>query len=176
MGSASNIVNCKMDKYSYIGSYCTVVDTNLGAFCSIADNVIIGGASHSLNWVSTSPVFSSGRNILKKNFSNFSFIATQNTIIKNDVWIGSNSLIKGGIVIESGAVIGMGSVVTKNIGAYEIWAGNPAKIIRSRFDKETINSLLKSEWWKINDENLNKHARNIKDINYFLKMIEIEKE
>jgi acetyltransferase-like isoleucine patch superfamily enzyme len=86
--SASHIVNSSLDRYSYIGNRCTVINADIGRFSSIADNCIIGGASHPINWVSTSPVFYKGRNILKKNFSDNDFISTTKTFIGNDVWIG----------------------------------------------------------------------------------------
>ncbi|EJT6165213.1 hypothetical protein N2W22_001681 [Clostridium perfringens] len=56
----------------------------------------------------------------------------QNIVIKNNVWIGLNSIILGNVTIEEGAIIGAGSVVTKNVGKNEIWAGNPAKFIKRR--------------------------------------------
>ncbi len=129
-------------KYSYIGNYCTVINSEIGKFCSIADNCIIGGANHPIGWVSTSPVFHQGKNVLRKNFSALEFVTTTRTFIGNDVWIGSNCLIKSGIKISDGAVIGMGSVVTKNVGPYEIWAGNPAKMIKGRFADSIIDDLL----------------------------------
>lgn len=137
--SGSHLVNVAIAKYSYIGNFCTVLNTNIGAFCSIADNVIIGGASHPLDWVSTSPVFYSGKNIMKKNFNSYSFEAFVTTNIGNDVWIGNNCLIKTGITVGDGAVIGMGSVVTKDVGPYEIWGGNPARPIKKRFDENLIS-------------------------------------
>ena len=54
--SASHLVNVKIGKYSYVGNFCTVINAQIGNFCSIADNCIIGGASHPISWVSTSPV------------------------------------------------------------------------------------------------------------------------
>ena len=91
---------------------------------------------------------------MSKNFSNHIFQINKKTKIKNDVWIGNNCLIKSGIVIHTGAIVGMGSVVTKDISPYEIWGGNPAKIIRKRFDDTTIKNLLDMKWWNWNDEQL----------------------
>ncbi|SDD99290.1 transferase hexapeptide (six repeat-containing protein) [Bhargavaea beijingensis] len=158
LGSRTEISQSRLGKYTYIGSDCQIIHAELGNFCSIADNCIIGGASHPLNWVSTSPVFHKGKNILRKNFSEHDFNVYKKTVIGHDVWIGSNSLIKSGVSIGSGSVIGMGSVVTKDIGEYEIWAGNPAKLIRKRFDEETISILLKSEWWKEDEKTLSTKA------------------
>ena len=145
--SGSHLVNVTMAKYSYIGNFCTVLNTNIGAYCSIADNVIIGGMSHPLEWVSTSPVFYAGKNILKKNYSSRIFKNETLTNIGNDVWIGNNCLIKSGISVGNGAVVGMGSILTKNVGPYEIWAGNPARFIRKRFSDDVAMRLLDTNWW-----------------------------
>ncbi len=168
IASASHIVDTTINKYTYVGNNCTVVDTEIGSFCSIADNVTIGGASHPVHWVSTSPVFHMGRNILKKNFSNHAFQTNSLTIIKNDIWIGSNCLIKSGITIENGAIIGMGSVLTKNVGPYEIWAGNPAKIIKKRFDDTTIENLLKIKWWGLDDNNITRISSSMHKTSKFI--------
>lgn len=156
--SGSHIVNSHINRYTYIGNYCTLINTKVGSFTSIADNCIIGGASHPLNWISTSPVFHSGKNVFKKNFSNHHYNPTKQTIIENDVWIGNNALIKAGVTIQNGAVVGMGAVVTKDIGAYEIWAGNPAKLIGIRFNEETINTLQRDKWWDKEDNEIESDA------------------
>ena len=168
VASFSHLVNTKIGKYSYVANYFTIVDTKIGNFCSIADNVIIGGASHTISWVSTSPVFHKGNNILKKNFSNHNFNPYLNTIIKNDVWIGVNCLIKSGLTIENGAVIAMGSVLTKNVGSYEIWAGNPAKLIKKRFSNEVIQKLIQSSWWNYDKNILTIKSKNFNNVEFFL--------
>lgn len=168
ISSASHLVEVKMGKYSYVGNNCTVIEAEIGSFCSIADNTIIGGASHPIDWVSTSPVFHEGKNIMRKNFSTHPYKPSKKTFIGNDVWIGNNCLIKSGINIETGAVIGMGSVVTKNVGAYEIWAGNPARLIRKRFNEDTIEKLLQSQWWKWDENSILDKARHFNDIDKFI--------
>lgn len=158
IGSSNNLIEVKMGKLSYIGNNCTVVMTTIGSYCSIADNCIIGGASHPVEWISTSPVFYKGKNILEKNYSNNNFDEYKRTIIGNDVWIANNVLIKAGVTIGDGAVIGMGSVVTKDVGNYEIWGGNPAKIIRKRFSDEDILNLNSIEWWNLDEKRLQEIA------------------
>ncbi|HOA19592.1 MAG TPA: CatB-related O-acetyltransferase [Sedimentibacter sp.] len=165
--SGSHIVNSTLGRYTYITNFCSVFNCDIGNFCSIADNCIIGGHRHPIDWVSTSPVFHEGKNIMRKNFSEHEFETGQKTIIGNDVWIGNNCLIKGGIKIGNGAIIGMGSVVTKDVGDYEIWAGNPAKLIRKRFDDETIDILIKSNWWNMDDAALQAAALNFNNIEKF---------
>ncbi|PWL55885.1 MAG: glycosyl transferase family 1 [Clostridium cadaveris] len=169
--SGSHLVEVNIGKYSYVGNFCTIINTNIGKFCSIADNCIIGGASHPIKWVSTSPVFHEGKNIMKKNFSNHPYETFVQTTIGNDVWIGNNCLIKSGLTIEDGAVIGMGSVLTKDVGAYEVWAGNPAKLIKKRFDNEIIEKLLIDKWWDNEDIVLEQKSKNFNNVNKFVEEI-----
>ncbi|MFH5910886.1 CatB-related O-acetyltransferase [Clostridium perfringens] len=167
--SEGNIIKCNIGRYSYIGNRCTVVNTDIGSFSSIADGCQIGNASHPINWVSTSPVFHCGKNIMKKNYSNHKFDIYNKTVIENDVWIGANTLIKSGVKIGNGAIIGMGSVVTKNVPPYEIWAGNPAKCIRKRFDDDIIEKLLLIKWWEYSEEKLTKESESFNNIELFIK-------
>jgi len=116
----------------------------IGKFCSIASNVrIFGGGEHNINLISTYP--------LKKFFQSYgvdpNVISKGPTIIGNDVWIGMNSIILSGVSIGDGAIIGAGSVVTKDVLPYAIVAGNPAKLIRHRFNEKQIEKLLQIQWW-----------------------------
>ncbi|WP_407933811.1 CatB-related O-acetyltransferase [Halarcobacter sp.] len=173
--TGSTIINSTIDKYSYIGNNSKVIETNIGKFCSISNDVTIGGGVHPINWISTSPIFYKGRNVLKKNFSNEEFLEFKKTEIENDVWIGAHVLIKGGVHISNGAIIGMGSVVTKDIPPYEIWAGNPAKLIKKRFSNEIIKELEISKWWEESDYILKKYNK-YSDVNEFIKFLKSEKK
>lgn len=165
--SGSHIVNCELGEYSYIGNNCTVLATSIGKFCSIADNCIIGGSQHPYKWVSTSPVFIKGRNCMHTNLGENEFYQEIRTEIGNDVWIGNNCLIKGGIKIQDGAVIGMGAVVTKDVGAYEIWAGVPAVCIGKRFKDNIIQSLEDIAWWEHIDK-VKALSKNVVDVDTFI--------
>jgi acetyltransferase-like isoleucine patch superfamily enzyme len=123
---------------------------------------------HPLDWVSTSPVFYSGRDSVKMKFSTFDRPKDIVTIINHDVWIGQYCLIKQGVTIGTGAVIGMGSVLTKDVPPYEIWAGNPAKFIKKRFDEETIEKLLAGKWWNKSDDEMRKLAKKIREVKKFV--------
>lgn len=119
----------------------------IGNFCSIGMNVtILLGNEHRIDWVTTYPLPS----LLNRcwEITKRAKVETEGSvIIGNDVWIGMNSFILGDVNIADGAVIGACSVVTKSVEPYTIVAGNPAKVIRKRFDQETINKLLKIRWY-----------------------------
>ena len=107
---------------------------------------------------------------MKKNFARHEFEIFRRTTIGNDVWIGNRVMIKAGVNISDGAVIGMGSIVTKDIGPYEIWAGNPARMIRKRFDDETIAALEEMKWWNWNDEKIELSSGVMTDVAKFIEM------
>lgn len=165
----SHVLNSTFDKHSFCGYDCQINNSDIGSFCSIADNVIIGPSSHPYNWVGGSPVFYSGKDSVKAKFSEFERENPLRTVIGNDVWIGINSMIKSGVKIGHGSIIGMGSVVTKDVAPYTIVGGCPAKIIKKRFDDEVILGLLESKWWDLKDSELRKLAKHIKDPIIFLK-------
>lgn len=169
--SGSHIVSSSFDRYSFCGYDCEIVNTVIGSFCSIANNVVIGGAMHPVDWVSMSPVFYEGRDSVKRKFSKHKRGADKRTYIGHDVWIGQGALIKQGVRIGTGAVVGMGAVVTKNVADYEIVAGNPARLIKKRFDDELICALLKTAWWNFSDDRLNELGRYFNDPVDFLKHI-----
>jgi virginiamycin A acetyltransferase len=79
-------------------------------------------------------------------------------IIENDVWIGANSTILSGIKISNGAVVGTGSVVTKDVPPYAIVAGNPAKIVKFRFSEEKIEKLLEIKWWEWDEQKIQENS------------------
>lgn len=169
--SGSQFVNSMMDKYSFCGYDCDIYNCTIGAFCSIANNVIIGGGSHPISWVSTSPVFYNNRDSIKKKFSRFDRSPHKRTFIGNDVWIGNSAILMQGIKVGDGAVIGAGAVVTKDVEPYTIVAGCPAKILRRRFADETINGLLETEWWNLDDNEIELCAAKIQDPNEFISIV-----
>ena len=174
IGSGVKFYRSSLGRYSYVSRGCFVTDTEIGAFTSVASDCYIGGTPHTLEWASTSPVFHKWGNVLKKNFSRHAFEIFIPTKIGNDVWIGNRAMLKAGITVGDGAVIGMGSVVTKDVGPYEIWAGNPARLIRKRFDDETIKRLLESRWWEFSDEKIERLAPYATDPRSFLEHLESE--
>lgn len=156
--SGSTIIGSTLGKHSFCGYDCSLLNCDIGSFCSIASRVSIGGVAHPVDFASTSPVFLSHKDSVKAKFSYHEFLPIVRTSIGNDVWIGEGGYIKAGVKIGHGAVIGMGSVVTKDVAPYAIVAGNPAKLIRMRFDKRVIDSFLKMAWWDMSDTELGRIA------------------
>ena len=141
----------------------------IGKFCSLASNIyILAGGEHRSDWISTYPF-----NCL---IDDFDYIKGHpstkgDIIIGNDVWIGDSVKILSGVHIGDGAIIGTASVVTKDIPPYAIAAGNPAKIIRYRFDEDTIEELLDIKWWNFREKDIIKIVPLLQsnDIQKFLK-------
>lgn len=146
------VFNSHVEKYSYVGPGAKVIYANIGSFCSIAGGSIIGLGNHPTSFISTSPVFYSKKNALRKVWTKQSFIEYKRIVIGNDVWIGSRAIIMGGVNIGNGAIIGAGAVVTKDVPAYAIVGGIPAKIIRYRFEPSIVNKIEELKWWENTDE------------------------
>ena len=116
---------------------------SIGNFCSIAKNVSIQEYNHNSKKIST---YFIGQNIFNENWENEK-ISKGEIKILNDVWIGEKCTILGGVTIGNGAIIGDGSIVTKNIPDYAIAVGSPAKIIGYRFEESIIEKLQQIKWW-----------------------------
>lgn len=173
--SGSNLVQTKMDRHTFCGYECVITNCDIGPFTSIANNVVIGGGAHPMDWVGMSPVFYEGRDSVKAKFSEFPRDPVQRTTVGADVWIGQSVLVRQGVTIGHGAVIGMGSVVTRDVAPYEVVAGVPAKPLKSRFDEKTVARLLDSKWWELPDQDLARFAHLIRDPDAFLTALEKER-
>jgi acetyltransferase-like isoleucine patch superfamily enzyme len=125
----------------------------IGKYCSIAEGVtFILGGNHRVDWISTFHFQAFPKIWGNLDFPKDAISSNGNITIKNDVWIGHGAIILSGVHVGNGAVIGAGSVVTKDVEDFAIVAGNPAKLIRFRFDEETRKEILESEWWNDSKE------------------------
>lgn len=157
----------KIGFYSFIGSGSIIGPSakSIGKFCSIGAGSIIGPNSHDISKVTTSAIpfaTATAKEFLgqKKNSQNESYrykkakLNQHKAVLGDDVWLGHNAVIMPGVCIGTGAVIGAGSIVTKDVPPYSIFAGVPAKLIRMRFSESTITTLLECKLYEYNTEQL----------------------
>lgn len=133
----------------------------IGKFTAIAPGAtfLMPGGNHPMVGPSTYPFTMFGGDWMEQTLDTFLEIEQPgDTVVGNDVWIGRDATILPGVHIGDGAVIGAGSIVTKHVQPYEIVAGNPARPVRTRFDKEDVARLLKLRWWDWSVERITKHA------------------
>jgi virginiamycin A acetyltransferase len=135
---------------------------HIGKFCMIASGAefIMNGANHLVNAVSSYPFAIFGDDwahaMEGKTYPNKGDI-----VIGNDVWIGYQATILSGVTVGHGAIIGSKSVVASDVPPYSIVAGNPARIIRKRFDEETIEKLLALAWWDWDLDKITTHVAHL---------------
>ncbi|WP_350293399.1 CatB-related O-acetyltransferase [uncultured Croceitalea sp.] len=147
------VSNSVIGNYSSLGRNTTVINAEIGNFCSISWNSTIGATSHDYKRLTTHAFpYISHYNFVKKDER---FIIK--TTLGNDVWIGANVIIMPGVKVGNGAVIGAGSIVTKDVDDFEIVYGIPAKSKGFRFSKQTIEEITEMAWWNWDDGKLKKH-------------------
>jgi virginiamycin A acetyltransferase len=155
-----------------------VVGSRVGNFCSLSPGlkfVFLG--KHDYRCVSTYPFYDFYKEwgIETRAYHggeiDLSVIAPNPIVVENDVWIASNVIVKEGVTIGSGAVVAMESVVTKDVPAYALVGGNPARVIKYRFSEDQIRELLKICWWDWDNRDIVKVAPLLltEDIDGFIK-------
>lgn len=146
--------NITIGRYTYgkptIWDYDTGEHVYIGHFCSISNDVyILLGGCHRTDYPTTYPFLVILHAATRDDQQ---FLGDVN--IGNDVWIGRQAIIRGGVTIGDGAIIGLGSVVVKDVPPYAIVGGNPAKIIRMRYPPEVVEEFLALKWWDFPDEDI----------------------
>jgi len=169
-------------KYTYCGFGKFHSPVNIGKYCSIGPGFSIGLTNHNISLLTTHPFVDS--NMVFGGYEEYRDIDYKNKLIKkqderiakivnigNDVWIGSNVNIIEGLNIGNGSVLAAGAVVTKDVPPYSVVGGVPAKIIKYRFDEDTINKLEELKWWELDLKDI-KHL-DFANINECIKELEI---
>lgn len=133
--------------------FCSLNKVKIGSFCSIARNVSIQERSHHTDRISTYYI---NKNVLGENIEK-DITSKGDIVIENDVWIGAHCVVLSGAHISTGAIVAANSVVTGFVPPYAIVGGSPAKVIKYRFNQDTINTLLKSAWWEWSVEKIKAH-------------------
>lgn len=125
--------------YTYIGSNVDIGRSDVGRYCSIANNVSIGQGEHRLDLISTSSMFYDDP---------WETLTKLDCVVESDVWIGVDAVVLRGVKVGIGAVIAANAVVTKDVPAFAIVAGVPAKLVRYRFPENIQNLIIESRWWE----------------------------
>lgn len=146
----------------------------IGAFCSFAHCQIYLGGEHRTDWVTTYPFSEFWESV--KHIKGHPK-TKGDVIIGNDVWIGNEAIVMSGVNIGDGAVIGTRALVTKDVPAFSIVAGIPARVVRMRFDEKTISRLVALQWWNWDKAKIERYLPLMlrEGIAVFLDMAEREK-
>jgi virginiamycin A acetyltransferase len=137
------VARCVRYHFEFIGDRLII-----GKFVAIAAGVqfMMNGANHAMAGFSTYPFQPIGFGG-EGDFTRDGLTPRGDTVIGNDVWIGRDAIVMPGVRIGDGAIIGTAAVVTKDVPAYAVAAGNPARVVKRRFDDQTIARLLAIRWW-----------------------------
>ncbi|WP_127579956.1 CatB-related O-acetyltransferase [Paenibacillus koleovorans] len=181
----ATIVNSSLGFGSYVSSFSKLNNCKIGRYSSIAPKVQVVFGNHPTNkFISTHPAFYSIRTptgfsyVSHMLFSEFEYADKEKKYyveIGNDVWVGYNTLLIAGIRIGDGAIIAAGAVVTKNVPAYAVVGGIPARVIKYRFETDEIDWLLKLKWWEKDMDWISEHAKYFTDIEKLKQILESER-
>lgn len=185
VGNAIVRGHCELGAFTYFNKGTDILDCSIGRYCSIGANVLIGPGLHPTGYVTTHPIaydFSGVSAGLAGQAMWAAFCGTgmsvrnepqraRQVVIENDVWIGSNAVILAGLRIGTGAIVGAGAVVTRDVAPYSIVAGNPARHLRYRIAEELVEALLATQWWRYDLSALGAE-RDYSDVGNFIALFE----
>lgn len=146
---------CVLHHYEFIGDRLVI-----GRFCAIAEGArfIMNGANHAMSGFSTYPfnIFGHG---WEEGFdpATWETELRGDTVVENDVWIGMEAVIMPGVRIGNGAIVAARAVVTQHVPAFAVMAGNPARVVKMRFDQGTIARLERVAWWDWDAEKITRN-------------------
>lgn len=177
---------CEIGAFTYTNHHCEMLETSVGRYCSIGQNTTINPGVHQIDFLTTHPLGSTREGVVAGMQDSAFFTAAAMTRldrhtptrnegrcrIGHDVWIGAGALILNAAEVGTGAVVGAGAVVTRDIPPFAIVAGSPARIIRFRFEEPLRERILRSQWWRYDLSRLSE--RNYSDVDGFLDLLEAE--
>jgi len=170
IGEYNDITESFLDDYSYTSQNCQIIYSQVGKFVNIASFVRLNPGQHPKEWACQHHMLYRkemyGFGIDDEEF--FERRRQKQVIVGHDVWIGHGVTVMGGVSIGNGAVIGSGAIVTKDVPAYSVVVGNPAKIIKFRFESQTIDKLEEIQWWNWNREKIKNSLEEFKNIEAFV--------
>lgn len=181
IGDTSSLGSCSIGYATYIASGCNIHYAKIGKFCAIGKNVQICLGKHPIDYVSIHPAFyslekQSGFTYTdKQRYEEHEFVDDEKKYvvdIGNDVWIGNNVMIMDGITVGDGAIIASGAIVTKDVPAYSIVMGQPARVNKFRFSEEVVKRLLEIEWWNWEPDYIRENSHHFMNTNDLIKFVD----
>lgn len=160
----------EIGRHTYHGAGCAFSEfegrITIGDYCSIGEAVtILAGGEHHTDAVSSYPFAA------KFGVGDLCSFSRGDVAIGSDVWIGSHAIILPGVTIGHGAVIGAGAVVPRNVPDYAVAVGNPARVVRRRFDDATIARLISTAWWTLPESRVRELVPLMRDVEAFLEAL-----
>ncbi len=167
LGDHVVLLNSSIGDHSYVNGHAQIKNTTIGKFCSIASGVKIVLGAHPTNLISLHPAFYAVNKPMETFADQQYFDEYSKVTIGNDVWIGEDAIIPGGITIGDGAVIASRAVVTKDVAPYSVVGGVPARHLKFRFSDEKIQALSQIKWWDKDEKWLRENFRLFLDVDQF---------
>lgn len=176
IGPYTKLESVSVGRYSYISNHAELHAVEIGCFCSIGPRTLNHLGNHpSREFVSTSPAFYMPDAPIPSFTPTETFSSYGGKVkIGNDVWIGAEALLMDGITIGNGAIVAARSVVTHDVPPYAIVGGIPARLIRFRFDEETIQQLESFQWWNKETEWLKANLDGFQNIGKFAEIMKCQ--
>jgi acetyltransferase-like isoleucine patch superfamily enzyme len=159
--------NTSIGDHSYINGHARIKNTTIGKYCSIASGVKIVLGAHPTNLISLHPAFYAVNKPMETFADQQYFKEYLEVKIGNDVWIGEDAIIPGGITIGDGAVIAARAVVTKDVAPYSVVGGVPAKHLKYRFDEDKLKQLREIRWWDRDEKWIKENFKLFLDVDRF---------
>ncbi len=149
VGARTSVAESRFDDYSYVVNDSSIIYSSVGKFCSIAAQTRINPGNHPLDRVALSHFTyrASAYGLGEDDADFFDWRRSHRVALGNDVWIGHGAILLPGVTVGTGAAIGAGAVVTKDVPDFAVFVGVPAKLIRFRFPPEIIAALHRIAWW-----------------------------
>ncbi len=167
----SELIDVELGDYSYVMEHCRLAHCRIGKFSNIASSTRINPGNHPTDWVSMHhcqyrrAMYGFGE---QDDRAFFEWRAMQQVEIGHDTWVGHGVTILAGCTVGNGAAIGAGAVVSKDVPAYAIVAGVPARVIRYRFPKWVVARLQKICWWDWDHETIKDRLPELRDVRTFI--------
>ncbi len=167
----ASLTDSSLGDYSYVMQHAQIIGTQIGRFCSVASFVRLNPGNHPLERPTSHHMTYRARQYgfaVDDDTDFFAWREAHPVHIGHDVWIGHNATVLPGVSVGNGAAIGAGAVVTKNVPAYTVVAGVPARTIRPRFKENVAEQLERIAWWNWSRAELEARFLDFRDMPSFL--------